>query len=81
MSRLKTASIYRLCSPHGGDRDVCLETAHDCRWDIQRRTFVWACRNCGKLALDRRGQVREYRPEYMGPKPINLHTDAEPSES
>ena len=53
-----TQTIYRKCA--------CGETAHDCKWDIMRKAFVWACRNCGTLANDRRGQVREYRPDYLG---------------
>jgi hypothetical protein len=53
-----TDTIYRKCA--------CRETAFDRKWNITRKAFVWGCRNCGALALDRRGQVREYRPEYMG---------------
>jgi predicted RNA-binding Zn-ribbon protein involved in translation (DUF1610 family) len=56
--RSRVAAIYRPCA--------CGETAHDCEWNIARKAFVWPCRNCGTLALDRRGLVREYRPEYVG---------------
>lgn len=50
-------TIYRACT--------CGETAHDAEWDIIRRAFVWSCRNCRKFARDRRGQVREYRPDQV----------------
>jgi hypothetical protein len=53
--RSRTDTIYRKCE--------CGETAHDYDYDIARKAFVWRCRNCRKLALDRHGQVREYRPE------------------
>lgn len=46
-------TIYRKCA--------CSETAHDFKYQIDSRRYVWACRNCGALALDRKGQVKQDR--------------------
>ncbi len=44
-------TLYRKCA--------CGETAHDSKYQIPERRFVWACRNCGTLALDRKGQIKQ----------------------
>ena len=44
-------TVYRNCA--------CSETAHDLKYQTDARRFVWACRNCGTLALDHKGQVKQ----------------------
>jgi hypothetical protein len=55
------STIYRKCK--------CGETAHDYKYQSARELNathgrgVWACRNCGALAKDRRGQIK-FRAGY-----------------
>lgn len=54
--------IYRKCK--------CGETAHDMKFEFAAHNasgkdrYVFACRNCGELALDRKGDVRLYTPVH-----------------
>lgn len=52
-------TVYRKCA--------CTETAHDLEYQFHERRFVWACRNCRTLALDRRGQIKQKK---VGKHPI-----------
>jgi hypothetical protein len=44
-------TVYRKCT--------CGETAHDLKYQANLRRFVWACRNCSALALNRKGLVKQ----------------------
>ncbi len=44
-------TIYRTC--------MCGETAFDLKYQTSTRRFAWACRNCGTLARDRKGQIKQ----------------------
>jgi hypothetical protein len=54
-----TTTIYRKCT--------CRETAHDLKFELaahnasSKDRYVFACRNCGELARDRKGTVKLYR--------------------
>lgn len=60
-------TVYRKCA--------CGETAHDAKYQIAERRIVWACRNCGALARDRKGQIKhiESGPAVRGMRSYAEH--------